>query len=73
MATVKIVHLLDTNEISTAFLPINNFISNHIVNAHTVVEIIIIQDYLASLYLLICYPYSECYYFLYFVTGNCTK
>lgn len=41
MATVKIVNLLGTNKISTAFLPINNyFISKHIVNAHTVVEIL---------------------------------
>ena len=40
MATVKTVYLLDTNKISTAFIPINNFISNHIVNAHTVVEIL---------------------------------
>ena len=54
MATVKIVYLLDTNKISTAFIPINNFISNNIVNEHTVVEII--QDYLASFYLSICYP-----------------
>lgn len=71
MATVKIVYLLDTNKISTAFIPINNFISNNIVNEHTVVEII--QDYLASFYLSICYPYPEFYYFLCFVTGNCTK
>ena len=40
MATVKIVYLLDTNNISTAFIPINNFISNNTVNAHTAVEIL---------------------------------
>ena len=40
MAAVKIVYLLDTDIISTAFIPINNFISKHTVNTHTVVAIL---------------------------------
>ena len=73
MATVKIVYLLDTNKISTAFIPINNFISKQAHSKHTHCSCDIIQDYLASFYLSICYLYPECYYFLCFVTGNCTK